>query len=474
MQSFDDVKNVWSLVKDKMKEDFSQTTLDLWFGNLELVSLTDSRAVFLINSDFKKNIIINKYLDVISSHMSEVIGFDVETVIISNEKGMVDINEIQQMSGGFSDPQIQTDKNTSLSDSVSSVSSDAAVSVASRNEAVKYMSKEYTFDNFIVGNSNKFAHAACIAVANNPSTAYNPLFIYGQSGLGKTHLMYAITNQITKNNPNVNIIYIKGEEFTNQLIDSISKQHTLKFRDKYRSADVLLIDDIQFIAGKESTQEEFFHTFNSLYEEHKQIILTSDRPPRDIKTLEDRLKTRFEWGLIVDIQPPDIELRMAIIKKKASGMDIQISNEVVTYLADRLKSNIRQLEGAIKKIGAISFLTGSPVTMEIARNAISDLLSGSEPVNVTIDKIFGAVSKRYNIPLETLKGKKRTDDIANARHICIYLLRTLTELSLSSIGGLFSRDHTTVLSSIRKIEKEISENTITETEINELIKEIKG
>ncbi|NLK39424.1 MAG: chromosomal replication initiator protein DnaA [Clostridiales bacterium] len=471
MQSLDDVKNVWSLVKDKMKEDFSQTTLDLWFGNLDLISLTESRAVFMINSDFKRNIIINKYHDIISTHMADILGFEVEIIILSNEKGLVDIEGIEQISASVPQPQSITSVSPSFSGEKDNLSMDSS---AYHNDSVKYVSKEYTFDNFIVGNSNKFAHAACIAVANNPSTAYNPLFIYGQSGLGKTHLMYAITNQISINFPNSNIIYIKGEEFTNQLIDSISKQHTIKFRDKYRNADVLLIDDIQFIAGKESTQEEFFHTFNSLYEEHKQIILTSDRPPRDIKTLEDRLKTRFEWGLIVDIQPPDIELRMAIIKKKAAAMDLRLPNDVVTYLADRLKSNIRQLEGAIKKIAAMSFLTGSEVTLELAKNAISDLLSGSEPVNVTIDKIFNTVSKRYNIPTEVIKSKKRTDNIANARHICIYLLRSLTELSLSSIGSIFSRDHTTILSSVRKIEKDIEQNPLFETEISDLIKEVKG
>lgn len=333
---------------------------------------------------------------------------------------------------------------------------------------------EYTFDNFIVGSSNKFAHAACTAVAANPAMNYNPLFIYGPSGLGKTHLLYAITNEIKKKKPAAKIIYIKGEDFTTQFIEALAAQMTNEFRNKYRSCDVLLIDDIQFIAGKTSTQEEFFHTFNALYEEHKQIILTSDRPPRDMKTLEDRLKTRFEWGLLADIQPPDLELRVAIIKKKAEQVGVTIPEEVLTYLAENLRSNIRQIEGAMKKLGALAFLSGQKITMEVARGCIADLLGGEEPVSVTVDKIFATVYKKYGISKEDLIGKSRSREIAQARHVTIYLIRKITEMSLPNIGKIFNRDHTTVLSSWDIIEKKLKTDAMLTIDINEMTKEVTG
>ena len=333
---------------------------------------------------------------------------------------------------------------------------------------------EYTFDNFIVGSSNKFAHAACTAVAANPAMNYNPLFIYGPSGLGKTHLLYAITNEIKRKKPAAKIIYIKGEDFTTQFIEALAAQMTNEFRNKYRSCDVLLIDDIQFIAGKTSTQEEFFHTFNALYEEHKQIILTSDRPPRDMKTLEDRLKTRFEWGLLADIQPPDLELRVAIIKKKAEQVGIIIPEEVLTYLAENLRSNIRQIEGAMKKLGALAFLSGQKITMEVARGCIADLLGGEEPVSVTVDKIFATVYKKYGISKEDLTGKSRSREIAQARHVTIYLIRKITEMSLPNIGKIFNRDHTTALASWETIEKKLKTDAMLTLDINEMTKEVTG
>ena len=331
---------------------------------------------------------------------------------------------------------------------------------------------EYTFENFIVGSTNKFAHAACVSVANNPASNYNPLFIYGNSGLGKTHLLCAIVNRMKQNNPNVNIIYTKGEDFTNQLISCLTNKTMEDFRDKYRKCDVLLLDDIQFIAGKVSTQEEFFHTFNALFEEKKQIILTSDRPPRDIKTLEDRLKTRFEWGLIADIEPPDLELRIAIIKKKAEQVNVTLSNDVLTYLGENLRSNIRQIEGAIKKLAALCFISGRTITMDIARDCISELLGGAEPVSVTVDKIFSAVYQKYGISKEDLTGKKRTKEIANARHITIYLIRELTEMSYPNIGKLFGRDHATVIASYNSVTPKYYTDQSFAYEISELKKSI--
>ena len=332
---------------------------------------------------------------------------------------------------------------------------------------------EYTFDNFIVGNSNKFAHAACTAVADNPATNYNPLFIYGPSGLGKTHLMSAVVNEIKKKKDDLSVVYIKGEDFTNELIESLSKQQMNKFRDKYRTCDILLIDDIQFIAGKNSTQEEFFHTFNSLYEDHKQIILSSDRPPKDIQLLEERLKTRFEWGLIADIEPPDLELRVAIIKKKAEQVSLEIPNEVLTFLAENLRSNIRQIEGAIKKLSALSFLSGKSISMELARSCIEELLGGAEPLSVTIEKIYTAVQKKYGIRKEDILGQKRNKEIAEARHICVYLIREITEISYPSIGKIFGRDHATVISSYDKISKKLGDPMFN-IEIKTIISEVTG
>lgn len=331
---------------------------------------------------------------------------------------------------------------------------------------------QYTFDNFIVGNSNKFAHAASVAVAEHPAMNYNPLFIYGPSGLGKTHLLYAITNYLKQTNPKIKIIYVKGEDFTNYMIDCISRQAMKEFRDRYRKCDVLLIDDIQFIAGKESTQEEFFHTFNSLYDEHKQIILTSDRPPRDIQRLESRLKSRFEWGLLADIQPPDLELRIAIIKAKAESVKLYLDNETLIYLAENLRSNVRQIEGAIKKLGAITFLSGKPITTEDAARCVAELLGDDEPVTVTVDKIFTVVYKKYNVPKEEILSTKRNKNIAFARHVSIYLIREITGMSLPSIGTVFGRDHTTIMSSIDAVNKKLASDPMFAVELKELKKQL--
>ena len=330
--------------------------------------------------------------------------------------------------------------------------------------------KDYTFENFIVGSSNKLAHAASVAVANHP-TAYNPLFLYGSSGLGKTHLMKAIANEIKRTTPDFNIIFVKGEDFTNELVRSIEKKTTAKFKEKYRNADMLLIDDIQFIAGKVSTQEEFFHTFNSLYDAGKQIILTSDRPPKDIQHLEERIQSRFEGGLIVDIQPPDTELRVAILKRKAQLMNVNLSDEVLSFLGENVKSNIRQLEGVIKKLGAYSLVNGSKITIDTARTVLSGVISGTVPPALVAEQIIENISKRYNVSIEDIKGKKRTTEIALARHISIYVIRNVTNLSLQNTAKIFGRDHTTILSSIDVIKNKMAEDSSFEYEITNICNE---
>ena len=447
---------------DILRGRFSQTVFDLWFGDLKLVSLDPKEAIFEINSDFKQNIIRNKYTAILSEAVADVIGFRVEVNVVSSQRRE-----------GFSLPRFSLPLKSELPPDKREPKEEPEVDIGPDIESKKVF-EQYTFENFIVGESNKFAHAACIAVARSPATSYNPLFIYGQSGLGKTHLLYAITNEIKSTMPDVRIVYKKGDEFTNELIRSIQSGSMQSFRDKYRNADVLLIDDIQFIAGRESTQEEFFHTFNALHDAEKQIILTSDRPPRDIKTLEDRLRTRFEWGLIADIQPPSLELRTAIILKKAENLGITIPEDAVVYLSQKLKDNIRTIEGAIKKIAAITLLTGTPITLDMCRTAVSSMISGDRSETVLIDRIFEAVSAHYGVPIEEIRGKKRNDTIAKARHMCIYIIRQMTSLSLSDIGKLFNnRDHTTVIASTRYIKGQIESVPGAESEVNDLIGKIK-
>ncbi|MCL2518507.1 MAG: chromosomal replication initiator protein DnaA, partial [Oscillospiraceae bacterium] len=359
--------DIWELTLSHMRKELSETAMQLWFKNIKIVELNENGAVLLCENNFKRDVIEKRHMEKLKNNLSKILGFDINVRIISKE---MELSE--------------TESEQLIKDDLELIEKDGEPEEVSESSSLlprQQKSFEYTFENFIVGSSNKFAHAASMAVANNPGYEYNPLFIYGASGLGKTHLLYAISNKIMERNPKTNIILVKGEEFTNQIIESIrlGSTATAQFKNKYRKADVLLIDDIQFIAGKDSTQEEFFHTFNALYEEDKQIILTSDRPPKDIKTLEDRLKTRFEMGLTPDIQPPDYELRIAIMQNKAQHLGLVFPNDVLNFLAENLHSNVRQLEGAIKKIGAQSYLNKVDITLELAINCTADLFSGSEP-----------------------------------------------------------------------------------------------
>ena len=480
MKYIEEIMAIWEMVKEQLKSRLSRTAVDLWFGELQFKSFENNTITFTTTSEFKLGIIKDKYISMVEEEFENMMGFHIGVEVEFNGEP-ADVEALKKQIFGQI-PEIEYDKESpvraleqlgeQINNIVTSVTGQPAKPVA-LGSTMPIVNFEYTFDNFIVGNSNKFAHAACVAVAENPAQNYNPLFIHGPSGLGKTHLLYAITNEIKRKNPAANIIYIKGEDFTNQMIESLAKSAMSQFRDKYRTCDVLLIDDIQFLAGKVSTQEEFFHTFNALYEDGKQIILTSDRPPKDIKPLEDRLRTRFEWGLIADIQPPDIELRIAIFKNKIKQAGITVPDDVITYLAENLRSHIRQIEGAVKKLVAIKFLSGKDIDMEIAHNCMSELLGNAEPISVTVDKIFAAVDKKYNVKKSDLTGKSRVKEIANARHIAIYLIRTLTEMSLPNIGKIFNRDHATVISSIDNVEKRLDSSQQFEAEINEIIKEIK-
>ncbi len=440
-----ELTTLWQAVLEQLRSNFSANVIELWFDDAQLSDFDDNKAVITMKTAFKKGIVEKKYYEALKNAFSETVGFEVEVYLIL---------EGEQLAAS----------GTTLSEVPASVDN-AEVTPFVQNH-------EYTFGNFIVGSSNQFAHAACTAVARNPATDYNPLFIYSQSGLGKTHLLNAIMNEISVRHPDYTIIYVKGDDFTNQMIEAISQKSQAQFRNKYRRADVLLIDDIQFIAGKESTQEEFFHTFNALYEDHKQIIMTSDRPPRDIKTLEDRLKTRFEWGLIADIQPPDYELRIAIMNNKTKLMGITLPSEVITYIAENLKSNIRQIEGAVKKISARSYLSGEPITLAMAKDCIATFVTGSEPPSVTAEKIISRVAKKYGVTEEEIYGRKRTKHIAGARNISIYIIRRITEMSFPAIGKIFDRDHSTIISANDSIDQEVKVNSLFAMEINDLIKEI--
>ena len=331
----------------------------------------------------------------------------------------------------------------------------------------------YTFENFIVGSSNQMAHAAALSVADNVGMSINPLFIWGPSGLGKTHLMYAIANRAVERDPSLRVICVKGEEFMNEMIEAIRKDRNQAFRDKYRKTDMLLIDDIQFIAGKESTQTEFFHTFDALYEDRKQIIITSDRPPKDLTSLENRIRSRFEAGLLVDIQPPDYELRMAILRDKISQSGMEIPQDVLDFLAKNLQENIRQLEGVVKKLSVVHMVSGNPVTMETVLKTVPEYLRSTEPLSETVSRIIRAAADHYGVKVDDVLGKDRKKNIQTARNVSMYLVRTVTGASLPQIAVFFYRDHSTVHSNIAKVEAEIADDAVFEANVDQILKEIR-
>ena len=448
----EEYKNIWNLVLSTLRERYSSTTVNLWFADITPIEISESKAVLAFTVKYKMSIVSSKYAEELREILTEILGFDVDLKFVCTDNGA----HVETLTKPEVKPKAE-------------------------NKQIARQT-EYTFENFVEGSSNKLAYAACFAVASlagdenhdHVNDIYNPLFVYGASGLGKTHLMYSIKNKVERDFPHVSIIYTKGEEFMNQMVEALKNKTTAEFREKYRRADMLIIDDIQFISNKPGIQEEIFHTFNYLYEDNKQIIFTSDRPPKDINPLVERLRTRFEQSMIADIQAPDIELRMAIIKQKAAMLGIPVSNEVITYMADRLKSNVRQVEGALKKIAALSFLSGTSITLETARAAISDLLDESEPQNVVTEKIFSAVSTKYGVSVADLKGTSQAAKTVNARNVAVYLLRSLTDMKLEAIGALFGRTHSTINHSLSKVENMITNYPAFEEEINELVADIKG
>lgn len=457
------------LILENIRENFQNPSFNIWFGDFKLVDLNEKKATFTTPTDLRKNFLSTKYRPFIVNAIRDCIGFDIEEIEIISTQNKIEFEKIDDIPEYTDTERREAEKreaeiNKFLKETEATGQSSSIIS-------------EYTFDNFIEGDSNKFARAACYSVAVNPRNAYdyNPLLIYGNSGLGKTHLLYAVINYIRVNHPKLKIVYKKCEDFTNELISAIELRETAALKEKYRKADVLLIDDIQFLAGKVATQEEFFHTFSALYESGKQIILTSDRPPKEIRPLEDRLRTRFEGGLLADIQKPSFELRTAIIKKKASTMNIEISNDLVNYMAERLQHDIRQIEGTIKRLKAIYMLGGAEITKENIDQVIMSIDPGNISTEAMIEKIIATTAKYYGINADDLVSKSRSANITDARHIAIYIIRKLTELSYDAIGkALGGRDHSTVMSAISKVEINIKTKKNTDADIKAIIKEIKN
>ena len=422
--------------KELLKNEMTNISYTTWIKSLEIDSFENSNIVLLATSSIQKDAVESRFYDLIVNTFN----------FLTNKTCTVTISDKSTMAP----KPAETNNITNI-----------------ENYNSTFLNPKYTFESFVVGNNNRFAQAAALAVAEAPSISYNPLFIYGKVGLGKTHLMHAIGNEIIRNNPNTKILYVTSEIFTNELINAIKDSNFKNelFRNKYRTIDVLLIDDIQFIAGKATAQEEFFHTFNTLHEKGKQIILSSDRPPRDIPLLEERLKSRFEWGLIADISMPDYETRLAILRKKVSSENILIDDYILSTIATKIDSNIRELEGALNKIVAYASLTHSPITIEMAEKAINDIAMQKEKV-ISSDYIQETVARYFNIDKKDLIAAKRSNDITYPRQIAMYLCRTIGQMSLPKIGEDFGkRDHTTVMHAVKKIEKEIKDNPNSNTKL---------
>ena len=423
---------VWAKIINYLEERLSAVTVSAWFDDAEVIELNEEHLILYSSSDFRREIIRRRCTDYIQDALKEIFNSDAKLIV-------------------FGDQEL------------------ASFHAKDKQSTSMDFNPQFSFNNFVVGPSNRFAHGAALAVSNNPGQVYNPLFIYGPPGVGKTHLLYAIANGIRKQKPDANIVYIKGDQFTNELVDAIKSGKNIEFRSKYREADLFLIDDIQFIAGKESTQEEFFHTFNKLYEEHKQIVMTSDRKPSDMATLEDRLRTRFEWGLTMDIQPPDYETRMAIIKNKANQLGLHLSDDVCNYIAINVTNNVRQIEGTVKKILAYRDLNNMPLDLPNISRAIDDMFKSEGNALPTPSLIINQVCKFYSIDETVLRGTLKNKGTTEARQVAIYLIRKLTNLSLPDIGKEFGRDHSTILYAIRKVEVALkSENPNLQNNIRDI------
>lgn len=433
------LKEMWQLVCEQLKKSCGEVIYEIWFRPLEIISFDGAKAE-IATSEFKRKIIEQQFGNELREAFRQVMGFEVEVRLI-NEGNVVKEKPAQDVNTGVNATSLSIEKNT--------------------------------FSTFVVGSSNRFAHAAAQAVAATPGAAYNPLFIYGNAGLGKTHLLCAISNEIKRNNPDADIIFTRGEDFVNLIVDGIRKNQMHEIHKKYRNCDILVVDDIQFIAGAASTQEEFFHTFNALTQEGKQIVLASDRTPRDIEVLDERLRNRFEWGLIADIQPPDIETRMAIIKRKADTLGLALPDDVVQFVAEKIRTNIRQLEGAVKKINALVNIEGSSINIAMAQSAIKDIMSDSRPVSAVVNNIIAETARTFGVPQNDIISKKKDAKTARARQIAIYVVREMTDLTQKEISEYFGgRDRTTILYSVETIAKDCEKDSTLKRTIDIIMKNV--
>ncbi|MBQ9517161.1 MAG: chromosomal replication initiator protein DnaA [Eubacterium sp.] len=442
------MENIQDLTKNVLmycKERTTDTAYKLWLEPIQISEFKDNTASIFFSNEFKKNTVVSQYNDLITEALEAVCGFPVEPYYYSPQS-LMDEDSKQQIS------------------------------------LIDFKNDIFTFDNFIVGNSNKFAYTAAKAIAADPGgqinkknsiSNYNPLFIYGNSGLGKTHLLNAISNQIRLDYPDMKVVYIKSEDFLNEFMAVLTNKNTEEFRNKYRNVDVLLVDDIQYIAGKEATEWEFFHTFNALVDNGKQVVLTSDRPPKDIQSIIDRLRNRFESGLIVDIQIPEYETRCAIIKRKAQLLNFEIPENVINYIAERIKSNIRQLEGITKKLHAMCTYGEETPTIALAQAAIKDVLNDVQPVPITINRIVDEVSRTTGISVEDIYSKKHTAEVSDARKMCFYIVREVTNISYDDIGKEFNRNHSTVMYNVNKLGETLKQNSALNSQVLDIINNIK-
>lgn len=454
MNSYD-LAEIWVRCKDKLKESFNEKVFNVWIKPIMPLEVTDTYYKVAVKNDFFKTMLEENYAQVIEGVLAGIMSKNIKLIIETMDNGSSGSEAAEEMPAvpAKREQQQLFNENTSV-----------------QQPDESNLNPKYVFETFVIGNSNRFAHAAAQAVANDPAHAYNPLFLYGGVGLGKTHLMHAIGNRIKQNNPSMKVLYTSSEKFTNEIINSIQNKTTEAFRQKYRNIDCLIIDDIQFLKGKEQTQVEFFHTFNALKDADKQIIISSDRPPREIETLEDRLRSRFDQGLTADIQTPDLETRMAILRTKAASDNIVLPTEVITLLATNIATNIREIEGAYNKIVAYTSLMHMPITVETAQKVLSDMGNDIKTRTITYEGIINVVADHYNVKQDELFNKKRTQNIAFPRQVAMYLCRELADLSYPRIGELFGgRDHTTVIHAYEKISNFKNSNLAFQNELQEII-----
>ena len=462
---------IWNNALKLLENDMNKPTFDTWFKSTELVSYCGENVIIKVQNDFAKNNLENNYFNIIKNNLESMLNHPVKIQFVTPQEKDQAIEKLLQQQGYSNEEHQKNDFPTV--DRVAEPKPPAfeTSTVPSKDTG---LNPKYTFDTFVVGNSNRLTHAACVGVADNISAdaakrIYNPLFIYGGAGLGKTHLMHSIGNHILQRKPDTKITYLSSETFTNEMIDAIKDNKNKDFRNKYRNVDVLLIDDIQFISSKEGTQEEFFHTFNTLREAEKQIIISSDRPPNEIPKLEERLRSRFNQGLLTDIQPPDLETRIAILRKKAQAEDLDIPNDVFDYIAENIQSNIRELEGMLTRLSAYSNLSKRKIDLNLTKECLQNLITPNEPVIINGELIQKKVAEYYQMRVEDFKAKKRTKNIAFPRQIAMYLCREMTDLSLPKIGELFGgRDHTTVIHACEKISEELRNDQTLQMTINNI------